>query len=349
MKHRSVASKVKAEAAKKNLPPRPPRAERKPLPPKPVNPLKQEARKVLARKRFGQNFLISASIIDGIVRCLDLSPQDALLEIGPGLGFLTQALLPNVNHMTAVELDRHMVGYLEKKFAPALEAKQLELIQQDILAYDLNRLQSDSFKVVGNLPYNITSGVLFKFAGELYESDAPWRSKIRQLTFMVQKEVGERICSTPGSKLWGPLSISLQYWFDCQLEFLVPSDCFEPAPKVTSVVISLFPKAEPSAVAKDLRLLSLLVRAAFQQRRKTLRNSLLHGTGLTEELLLPALESVGILPSERPEQLSIPQFVALTNAVAEAGFSPSSKPAPTLSDVAVPLQEAPSPDDALDS
>lgn len=280
----------------------------------PPNPLLNEARKVLARKRFGQNFLIHQGMIDGIVRCMDLAPDDVLLEIGPGLGFLTQALLPKVTHLTAVELDRFMVGYLEKKFAPQLAEQQLTLVQQDILAFDLARLGDTPFKVVGNLPYNITSGVLFKFAGELTDTEAPWRNKVRQLTFMVQREVGERITATPGGKSWGPLSIALQYWFDCYLELTVPPQCFQPAPKVTSVVVSLYPKQTPYPEV-DLHLMNTLVRASFQQRRKTLRNSLLHGTGLQEPALLQALEQAGIPPSQRPEQLSIDDFIRLTHAV----------------------------------
>ena len=325
------------------------------------NPLLNEAKKMLARKRFGQNFLISQSVIDGIVRCLDLDPAtDNVLEIGPGLGFLTQSLRPKVKHLTCVELDKRMVDYLARKFqllAPKtsegieeqdteLDADDLEaietdeaneveeapyvkggnllepihvdgfsLIQQDILAYPLEAIPYEQFKVVGNIPYNITSGVLFKFAGELEETIVPMRQKVQQLTFMVQREVGERMVAPAGSKAYSPLSIALQYWFEVQQEFLVPPEAFQPRPKVTSVVISLSPRAEPLCQVEDLAFMKKLVRASFQQRRKTLKNSLLHDTGIQATALEAALLETGISGMARPETLTIEQFGALSNAL----------------------------------
>lgn len=323
------------------------------------NPLLNEAKKMLARKRFGQNFLISQSVIDGIVRCLDLNPAtDNVLEIGPGLGFLTQSLRPNVKHLTCVELDKRMVDYLARKFqllpsktsegideldvefdadeTDTMAADELEetpayikggnllepihvegfsLIQQDILAYPLEAIPYDKFKVVGNIPYNITSGVLFKFAGELEETIVPMRQKVQQLTFMVQREVGERMVAPAGGKAYSPLSIALQYWFEVQQEFLVPPEAFQPRPKVTSVVVSLIPRAEPLCQVDDLTFMKKLVRASFQQRRKTLKNSLLHDTGIQPQALEQALQETGISPMARPETLTIQQFGALSNAL----------------------------------
>ncbi|MCS6266982.1 MAG: 16S rRNA (adenine(1518)-N(6)/adenine(1519)-N(6))-dimethyltransferase [Vampirovibrio sp.] len=319
------------------------------------NPLLNEAKKMLARKRFGQNFLISQSVIDGIVRCLDLDPAtDNVLEIGPGLGFLTQSIRPQVKHLTCVELDKRMVDYLARKFqllAPKtsegieeLEAEDLDtietdepeeeapyvkggnlldpihvegfsLIQQDILAYPLDSIPYEKFKVVGNIPYNITSGVLFKFAGELEETIVPMRQKVQQLTFMVQREVGERMVAPAGGKAYSPLSIALQYWFEVQQEFLVPPEAFQPRPKVTSVVISLIPRAEPLCQVDDLAFMKKLVRASFQQRRKTLKNSLLHDTGIQAAALEKALLETGISGMARPETLTIEQFGALSNAL----------------------------------
>jgi 16S rRNA (adenine1518-N6/adenine1519-N6)-dimethyltransferase len=327
------------------------------------NPLLNEAKKMLARKRFGQNFLISQSVIDGIVRCLDLDPAtDNLLEIGPGLGFLTQSLRPQVKHLTCVELDKRMVEYLARKFqllpsktsegiedeldaelaednldemetddepeavaAPAyvkggnlldpIHVDGFSLIQQDILAYPLESIPYEKFKVVGNIPYNITSGVLFKFAGELEETIVPMRQKVQQLTFMVQREVGERMVAPAGGKAYSPLSIALQYWFEVQQEFLVPPEAFQPRPKVTSVVISLIPRAEPLCQVDDLAFMKKLVRASFQQRRKTLKNSLLHDTGIQAAALEKALLETGISGMARPETLTIQQFGALSNAL----------------------------------
>jgi 16S rRNA (adenine1518-N6/adenine1519-N6)-dimethyltransferase len=333
------------------------------------NPLFKEAKRMIARKRFGQNFLISQSVIDGIVRCLELDPStDNLLEIGPGLGFLTQSLRPHVKHLTCVELDKRMVGYLAVKFnlsnpsmvltdnlteddtvlidelddavtetdtaedetntTKALQqnarlmepfhTENFSLIQQDILAYPLDAIPYERFKVVGNLPYNITSGVLFKFAGELEETIVPMRQRVQQLTFMVQKEVGERMVAPAGGKAYSPLSIALQYWFEVQQEFLVPPEAFHPRPKVTSVVVSLMPRKEPLCQVDDLALMKRLVRASFQQRRKTLKNSLLHDTGIQAEALEQALAETGISAQARPETLSIQQFGALANALHRA-------------------------------
>jgi 16S rRNA (adenine1518-N6/adenine1519-N6)-dimethyltransferase len=319
------------------------------------NPLLQEAKKMLARKRFGQNFLISQSVIDGIVRCLELNPAtDNVLEIGPGLGFLTQSLRPKVKHLTCVELDKRMVDYLARKFQlrspntsegldddlltydelqeeitevaekpyvkggnllDPIHVEGFSLIQQDILAYPLEAIPYEQFKVVGNIPYNITSGVLFKFAGELEETIVPMRQKVQQLTFMVQREVGERMVAAAGSKAYSPLSIALQYWFEVQQEFLVPPEAFQPRPKVTSVVVSLIPRAEPLCPVDDLAFMKKLVKASFQQRRKTLKNSLLHDTGIQAAALEKALAETDISGMARPETLTIEQFGALSNAI----------------------------------
>lgn len=271
---------------------------------------------MLARKRFGQNFLIHQGTIDGIVRSLEPGPTDTVLEIGPGLGFLTRNLLPKVKHLSAVELERGMVEYLSRyvEQAPPQNAT-FELIHDDIMAFDLSRIPGERFKVVGNLPYNITSGVLFKFAGEMTQTDMALRQRIQQMTFMVQKEVGERIVAKPGSKTYGPLSIALQFWFECQLEFFVPPEAFEPRPKVHSVVITLYPRTSPVCEVGDVALMQKLVRTTFQQRRKMLRNSLMHETGLNEEQVLQVLANCEIPPTERPEQLPISAFARLSNAV----------------------------------
>ena len=280
------------------------------------NPLLIEAKRVMARKRFGQNFLIHQGTIDGIVRSLDLEPSDCVLEIGPGLGFLTQSLLPKVAHLTAVELDFRMVNYLSDKFRRTPFWEKMNLISQDIMAVDVpSVMQTERFKVVGNLPYNITSGVLFKFAGEMTQTDMSLRQRVQQLTFMVQKEVGERITAKEGSKTYGPLAIALQYWFDCQLEFLVPPEVFEPRPKVMSVVISLYPRRQGLCPVQDLALMQRVVRTTFQQRRKMLKNSLLNEGLVKAEQVDAVLETAGVDPQARPETLSIETFARLADAI----------------------------------
>jgi 16S rRNA (adenine1518-N6/adenine1519-N6)-dimethyltransferase len=280
------------------------------------NPLKNEARRVLARKRFGQNFLIHQGVIDGIVRSVEPSLHDNVLEIGPGLGFLTRNLIDKVGHLTAVELDRRMMEYLEIQFSNHPDKEKLRLISNDIMAVDvMAEMPEGAFKVVGNLPYNITSGVLFKFAGEMTNPDMTLRKRLKQLTFMVQKEVGERIVAQPGCKAYGPLSIALQYWFECQLEFFVPPEAFEPRPKVTSVVLTLYPRPEGLCPVNNLATMQRIIRGTFQQRRKMLRNTLVHDGILTLERMEEALAVAGISSDARPETLSIEDFARVANAV----------------------------------
>ena len=287
-----------------------------------TNPLWLDAKRMLARKRFGQNFLIDPRVVDGILRCLELdATTDTVLEVGPGLGALTSQLLHHSQQLVAVELDRNMVSYLNTALALHPHRNKLTLIQQDIMAYDLAQVPAERFKVVGNLPYNISSGMLFKLAGELEVLHHAPRLALQQATFMLQKEVGQRISAKPGSKAYGPLTIMLQYWFEILAEFDVPPEAFEPSPKVQSMVVTLVPRPQPLCPVDDLNVMKRLVRASFQQRRKTLRNSLQQGTGLQEAQVLAALEACGISPKERPEQLSIEQFGALANVVSRQGLA----------------------------
>src|SRR6478609_1831126 len=232
----------------------------------PNSPLMQEARQLRLKRRFSQNFLINATVLKNIATVLDLKPGDPLLEIGAGSGFLTDALLQTGAKVTAIELDSGMCWYLKKKFqkqlgivppdAPAVNhAPELRLLEGDFLklepsimdvaAKEGNEVSTSAlpnqFKVVGNLPYGITSKILFKLIGELEDIDHAWRSRISQLTFMVQKEVAERITAKPGEKAYNNLSIAMQMRCHARLEFIVPSRDFYPAPKVDSAIISLTP------------------------------------------------------------------------------------------------------------
>lgn len=328
-------ARLKAEEAegvrkdgRKIITPRGSKGGSKPVEPPKPNPLLEEARRFRAKRRFSQNFLIKASVVEGIVRALnltgDLTGEDVVLEIGPGLGFLTHEILQKLGpegRLTAVELERTMVSHLEKKLAPQIESQQLTVVSQDILAFDLAGfavgVSPKKLKVVGNLPYNITSKVLFKLCGELTDPAYPLRDRLEQVTLMVQKEVGERLSAQPGHKAYNPLSIAVQVWFEVEPEFLVPADCFEPRPQVNSMVLSLFPRQQPLVKPSVLPMMDSLLRLSFQQRRKTLRNTLTQYEGLTEALLVKACHQAQVEMKARPEALSIAQWGALAEACSE--------------------------------
>ena len=271
-----------------------------------------EAKKVQASKRFSQNFLIDAGVISAISRCLELKATDTVLEIGPGLGFLTQALVQEAGQVTAVELDKRLVEYLDTKFTGQ---DKLTLISQDFMTYALSDVKVDKFKVVGNLPYNLTSPILLKLVGELDDETPLPLGQIEQITVMVQKEVAERMTAQPGGKTYGPLSIALQYRYEVEPEFIVPSKSFMPAPKVTSAVVSLFPRKKPLVELSSPKHFRKLVRSAFSQRRKMLHNTLTHGLGLSMETVQQAFHQVGLDSKLRAEKLTMQQLAALSNAL----------------------------------
>lgn len=251
----------------------------------------------IARKRFGQNFLQDGGVIADIVAAINPQAGDCLIEIGPGLAALTEPLLQNIEHMHAVELDRDLVVRLENRFT----RKQLTIHSADALNFDFMSIEPDAAprKVVGNLPYNISSPLLFHLA-----TFAP---QIDVQVFMLQKEVIERIVATPRGKAYGRLSVMLQYRYDMQHLFDVPPHAFIPAPKVTSAVIRMKPKPIEMLTAIDEQHLSRLVAQAFSQRRKMLRNTL---NGVVS---LEQMEACGIAPTARAEELSVAQFVGLSN------------------------------------
>lgn len=287
-----------------------------PQKPRPTNnPLLEEARHLRLKKRFSQHFLIRESVLDSICALLDLGPNDPLIEIGPGGGFLTEKLLATGCPLTAVELDRRMCKHLRDRF-PQAQYPQFTLVEQDILQFDFATFatQTPRFKIVGNLPYQITSKIMFLLAGELYQAHYPLRQQIVQLTVMVQKEVAERICAQPGQRAFNPLSIALQYWFEPRFDFVVPASDFYPPPKVESAVVSLFPRQQPLVAVNDLDLLSRLVRTAFAQKRKTIRNALLGGGFTSGPVLDTVFAQVGVDPTLRAEAIPIVTFGELSNA-----------------------------------
>ncbi|TFW23433.1 16S rRNA (adenine(1518)-N(6)/adenine(1519)-N(6))-dimethyltransferase RsmA [Duganella callida] len=252
--------------------------------------------KHVARKRFGQNFLHDQHVLGSITDSIDPRPDDAMVEIGPGLGAMTEQLLRSLKHMHVVELDRDLVARLEKAYPP----NKLTIHAGDALKFDFSTIpvpQGQKLRIVGNLPYNISSPLLFHLA-----TFAPL---VQDQHFMLQKEVVERMVAAPGSKTYGRLSVMLQWRYDMSLLFVVPPDAFDPPPKVDSAIVRMIPLAQP--LACDQAKLEAVVQKAFSQRRKVIRNCV---AGMfTEAQLIEA----GINPGDRPETVGLAQYVALAN------------------------------------
>jgi 16S rRNA (adenine1518-N6/adenine1519-N6)-dimethyltransferase len=255
-----------------------------------------------ARKRFGQNFLHDAGVIDRILRAIRAKPGEHLLEIGPGQGALTEGLLGSGAQLDVIELDLDLIPILQSRFG---SLPNFRLNQGDALKFDFHQLGAEphSLRVVGNLPYNISTPLIFHLLANA--------GLIRDMHFMLQKEVVERMAAEPGGGDWGRLSIMVQY--HCRVEHLfnVGPGAFNPPPKVDSAIVRLVPHTELPCPARDHRLLEVVVREAFNQRRKTLRNTL---KGL---LSAAQIEAAGVDGSLRPEQLDLAAFVRLADALAD--------------------------------
>ncbi len=259
-------------------------------------------------KARGQNFLIHPHQARRIIEALDLDPQDVVVEVGPGLGALTVHLAKMAGRVLALEIDPALAAYLQEELFAA--DPRVEVICQDILRFDLAGLARDTGRplaVVGNLPYQITSPLLFKLAGE--------KSALSRAVLMMQQEVGARLAATPGTKDYGILSVLLQYHFAMQKLFSLGPNNFYPPPQVTSVVMRLTPR-EPEPRAHHEEFFAQVVKAAFATRRKTLRNTLAvraQALGLEDAEVMAALAALGIDPGLRGEALAAPQFVELSN------------------------------------
>ena len=251
-----------------------------------------------ARKRFGQNFLTDDAAIAAIVAAIRPAPGECLVEIGPGLGALTRPLLAAAGYLHAIEIDRDLAQALQREFGA-----RLELHTGDVLRFDFAAL-GDGLRVIGNLPYNISTPLLFHLA-ECTE-------RIRDIHVMLQKEVVERMVAAAGDSNFGRLSVMLQYRFEMEKLLDVPAAAFEPVPQVDSAVIRLTPWRPQRCIARDETQLARVVAAAFSQRRKTLRNSL---RGLINAT---ALDALGIAPTARAQELSVAQFVALADHLSAA-------------------------------
>lgn len=249
-----------------------------------------------ARKRFGQNFLNDQSVITDIVRVINPQPSDALVEIGPGLGALTQPLLTEINQLTAIELDRDLIERLQN----LADADRLTLLNADALQFDFSSLASEhKLRIVGNLPYNISSPLLFHLLHQL--------DSIQDMHFMLQKEVIDRIVAEPSTRTYGRLSVMFQHYCDAEPLLEVPPDAFSPPPKVQSAVVRLTPLsvASPDVAFKTLE---RVVQMAFATRRKTLRNN------FKQHLPAEAMESIDIDWTARPETLSVKEFASFALA-----------------------------------
>lgn len=252
-----------------------------------------------ARKRFGQNFLHDRRVIERIVDAIDPRPGQAIVEIGPGQAALTRELVQRAGHVTAVEIDRDLAAWLRGEFAPS----ELTLVEADALKLDWATL-GGPLRVVGNLPYNISSPLLFRLA-ECAE-------RVLDQHFMLQKEVVERMVAPPGSRTYGRLSVMLQVRYRMARLFDVPRGAFNPPPKVTSSIVRMVPKPAAELPAVDPALFGRVVAAAFNQRRKILRNAL---GALANDA---AFRAAAVDPLARAETLDVDAFVRLTRAVAAA-------------------------------
>ena len=265
------------------------------------------------QKKFGQNFLIDEHVLNKIIRAAEITKDDYVLEIGPGIGTMTQYLACAAREVTAVEIDRALIPILEDTLK---EYDNVSIINEDILKVDIAALAKEknggrSIKVVANLPYYITTPIIMG----LFESHVPLES----ITVMVQKEVADRMQVGPGTKDYGALSLAVQYYAEPYIVANVPPNCFMPRPAVGSAVIRLTRHQKPPVEVMDEKLMFRLIRASFNQRRKTLANGLKNSgeLNLSKEVITAAIEKLGKGSSVRGEALDLEEFARLTNIIKE--------------------------------
>ena len=255
-----------------------------------------------ARKRFGQNFLVSDGVIRKIIDAVAPRPGDTVVEIGPGLGALTHPLLDRIDHLHVVEIDRDLIARLRERHLP----ERLTIYEGDALEFDFGTIPHPGrLKIVGNLPYNISSPLLFHLAR--------YAAQVHDMHFMLQREVVERMAAEPSSSEFGRLSVMLQYRFHIERLFIVPPGAFNPPPKVDSAIVRLIPldlaKVGADGTAQDLDLFARVVATAFSQRRKMLRNTL-------RDMMDPEqLLALGIAPTARAEELAVADYVRIANTL----------------------------------
>lgn len=265
------------------------------------------------QKKYGQNFLIDEHVLNKIIAAAELSEDDYVIEVGPGIGTMTQRMAPLCKHVTAIEIDKELIPILSETLS---EFDNVDVINEDVLKVDLKQLIDERndgkpVKVVANLPYYITTPIIMG----LLETKIP----IKTITVMVQKEVADRMMVGPGTKDYGALSLAVQYYAEPYIVANVPQNCFIPRPNVGSAVIRLTCHENPPVKVKDEKLMFKLVRASFNQRRKTLVNGISNFSELsyTKEQVAEALNSIGISENIRGEALDLEKFALLTDALLE--------------------------------
>ncbi|MFR6010480.1 MAG: 16S rRNA (adenine(1518)-N(6)/adenine(1519)-N(6))-dimethyltransferase RsmA [Coprococcus sp.] len=266
------------------------------------------------QKKFGQNFLIDGHVLDKIIAGAGVTKDDMVLEIGPGIGTMTQYLAEAAGKVVAVEIDRNLLPILQETL---VDYDNVKVIHADVLSLDLEKLVQEEnggrpIKVVANLPYYITTPIIMA----LFEQHVP----LANVTVMVQKEVAARMKSGPGSKDYGALSLAVQYYAEPYIVANVPCNCFMPRPNVDSAVIRLTRYEEPPVQVKDEKMLFKIIRASFNQRRKTLQNGLNNSSELnfTKDQIAAAIAEAGFSPSVRGEALTLEQFAKLTDILLKA-------------------------------
>ena len=267
------------------------------------------------QKKFGQNFLIDTRVLDKIISAADITKDDYVLEIGPGIGTMTQYLCEHARAVAAVEIDKNLIPILEDTLS---SYDNVEIIHQDILKMDIERLvweqnQGNPIKVVANLPYYITTPIIMG----LFESHV----SVHSITIMVQKEVAQRMQAKPGTKDYGALSLAVQYYARPEIVANVPPNCFMPRPNVGSAVIRLTRYQEQPVQVRDEKQLFAFIRASFNQRRKTLVNGLNNAPGIsyTRDDIVHALQEMGLPANIRGEALTLEQFAQLSNRLGRTG------------------------------
>ena len=261
------------------------------------------------QKKFGQNFLIDGRVLEKIMDAADITKEDFVLEIGPGIGTMTQYLAERAREVLVVEIDKNLIPILAETLS---EYENVDILNADILKTDLNKIAEEKngghpIKVVANLPHYIRTPIIMG----LFESHVP----VENVTVMVQKEVADRMQAGPGTKDYGALSLAVQYYAEPYIAANVPPNCFMPRPKVGSAVIRLTKHKTPPVQVKNEKLLFQLIRASFNQRRKTLQNGIKNFSGLnfSKEEVAEALEQMGVSPTIRGEALTLEQFAQLSN------------------------------------
>lgn len=249
---------------------------------------------IKAKKKFGQNFLTDTSIIKEIINHINPKEKDRILEIGPGMGALTKPILSKISHIDVIEIDSDMVAHLNKTVAES----QISIMQDDILLMSKEALRSFD-RIIGNLPYYISTEIMIKMI-DLIDSK-------KDFHFMFQREVAERIAAVPGTKCYGRLSVLIQYFFTAEILLHIPADAFTPAPKIQSSFVRLIPKKDFDLTFKDMNNFKKVIKLAFHQKRKTIKNNF---KNILDE---KDFSSLGINPQDRAENLSISTFINIEN------------------------------------